>query len=223
MLSSFFNILLADDHVMFRQGIRKILENIEGLEVVGEAGDGLELLDLVKKTLPNLVLMDISMPNLRGLEAAREIKKINPATKVLILTIHKEEEYLQQALSDGVKGYLIKEDADSTLLLAIDILRKGGTYISPLLRSQLAHLFMHRSQPETGLISPSKEHLTTREREIITLIAQGKSSKEIAKLLRLSERTVHCHRENIMKKLNIKNIAELVKYALQQHYVDPPT
>ncbi|HEY9073023.1 MAG TPA: response regulator transcription factor, partial [Desulfobaccales bacterium] len=172
-----FSILLADDHVMFRRGVRRIIQAIGDVEVVGEASDGFELLELLKKTSPQLVILDISMPNLRGLEATREIKIINPDVKVLILTMHKDKEYLYHAFSAGAEGYLLKEDADSELIAAIDTLRKGGTYVSPLLSSQLATLFMQKSRPATEQPATPGEHLTTREREIIKLIAEGKSSK----------------------------------------------
>jgi two-component system, NarL family, response regulator NreC len=213
-----FSILLADDHVMFRRGVRRIIQAISDVEVVGEASDGFELLELLKKTTPNLVIMDISMPNLRGLEATREIKIINPDVKVLILTMHKDKEYLYHAFSAGAEGYLLKEDADNELIAAIDTLRKGGTYISPLLSSQLADLFMQKSRPGSEQVDTPRELLTTREREIIKLIAEGKSSTEVADMLFISSRTVQHHRANIMKKLNIKKTADLVKYAINKGY-----
>jgi DNA-binding NarL/FixJ family response regulator len=210
-----FNILLADDHVMFRRGVRRIIQGIPDVEVLGEASDGFELLDLLKKTTPHLVIMDISMPNLRGLEATREIKILNPDIKVLILTMHKDKEYLYHAFSAGAEGYLLKEDADSELLSAIATLRKGGTYISPLLSAQLTNLFMEKSRPGEA---PRSEPLTIREREILKLIAEGKSSKEIGDLLFISSRTVQHHRANILRKLNVKKTADLVKYAIQKGY-----
>ena len=216
-----FSILLADDHTMFRRGVRRIIQSISDTEVVGEASDGFELLELLKKTTPQLVIMDISMPNLRGLEATREIKIINPVVKVLILTMHKDKEYLYHAFSAGAEGYLLKEDADSELISAIDTLRRGGTYISPLLSTQLADLFMQKSRPGGEQLASPGELLTTREREIIKLIAEGKSSKEVAELLFISSRTVQHHRANIMKKLNIKKTADLVKYAIQKGYTAP--
>jgi DNA-binding NarL/FixJ family response regulator len=215
-----FSILLADDHVMFRRGVRRIIQSIGDVEVVGEASDGFELLDLVKKTEPNLIILDISMPNLRGLEATREIKIINPEVKVLMLTMHKDREYLCHAFAAGAEGYLLKEDADSELISAIDTLRKGGTYISPLLSPQLADLFVERVTPAGRPRSPGAS-LTIREREIIKLIAEGKSSKEIGGLLFISSRTVQHHRANIMRKLNIKKTADLVKYAIQKGYTGP--
>lgn len=215
-----FNILLADDHVMFRRGVRRILQGISDVEVVGEASDGFELLELLKKTDPDLVILDISMPNLRGLEATKEIKIINPGVRVLILTMHKDREYLCHAFSAGAEGYILKEDADSELLAAVETLRKGGTYISPLLTPQLADLFVEKSMPAKAGVGPG-ESLTVREREIIKLIAEGKSSKEIGSLLFISSRTVQHHRANIMRKLSIKKTADLVKYAIQKGYTEP--
>jgi DNA-binding NarL/FixJ family response regulator len=213
-----YSILLADDHVMFRRAVRRIIESIADAEVVGEASDGFELLELLKEISPQLVIMDISMPNLRGFEATREIKIINPVVKVLILTMHKDREYLYHAFSAGAEGYLLKEDADSELVSAIDTLRRGGTYISPLLSPQLADLFMQKSRPTSEQLSSLGELLTTREREIIKLIAEGKSSKEVAELLFISSRTVQHHRANIIRKLNTKKTADLVKYGIQKGY-----
>ena len=215
-----YSILLADDHVMFRRGVRRIIQSIGDVEVVGEASDGFELLELLKKTDPDLIILDISMPNLRGLEATREIKIISPEVKVLMLTMHKDREYLCHAFSAGAEGYLLKEDADSELLAAISTLRKGGTYISPLLSPQLADLFVERTSPSRSSRAPG-ESLTVREKEIIKLIAEGKSSKEIGGLLFISSRTVQHHRANIMRKLNIKKTADLVKYAIQKGYTEP--
>ena len=220
-MASPFSILLADDHVMFRRGIRRIIQSISDVEVVGEASDGFELLELLKKNSPQLIILDISMPNLRGLEATREIKIINPAVKVLILTMHKDKEYLYHAFSAGAEGYLLKEDAYSELISAIDTLRKGGTYISPLLSTQLADLFIQKSRPTSEQTDNPRELLTVREREIIKLIAEGRSSKEVADLLFISSRTVQHHRANIMKKLSIKKTADLVKYAIQKGYTAP--
>ena len=216
-----FKILLADDHVMFRRGVRSLIQRMENVEVVGEAGDGFELLRLLKEVHPHLVIVDISMPNLRGLEATREIKILNPGIKVLILSMHKEREYLYHALTAGAEGYLLKEDADGELISAIDTLRRGGTFISPLLSNQMADIFVDKlrigGEPRTA----PEEPLTIREREIVKLIAEGKSSKEIGELLFISSRTVQHHRANVMRKLNLKKTADLVKYAIQKGYVMP--
>jgi len=218
-MASPFKILLADDHVMFRRGVRRIIQGMDAVEVVGEAGDGLELLRLLKEIPPHLVIMDISMPNLRGLEATREIKIIDPRVKVLILTMHKDREYLYHALTAGAEGYLLKEDADEELLAAIETLRRGGTFISPLLSAQMADIFVDKFRPGGELRTAPEEPLTVRERQIVKLIAEGKSSREIGQLLFISTRTVQHHRANLMRKLRLKKTADLVKYAIQKGYV----
>ena len=214
-----FTIVLADDHVMFRRGVRRIVQGLPEVEVVGEAGDGLELLTVLKKTRPNLAILDISMPQLRGLEAIREIKAIDPEVKVLILTMHKDRDYLANALTAGAEGYLLKEDADTELLSAIDTLRKGGSYISPLLSSQLTDLFKEKSRA-AGEPEAPREAITLREKEILKLIAEGRSSKEIGDLLFISSRTVQHHRANLMRKLELRRTADLVRYALQRGYTE---
>jgi len=205
-----YTIILADDHPMFREGIRKIIERIEGALITGEANDGLELLELLKKSIPNLVILDISMPNLRGLEAIREIKKTYPQVKVLVLTMHKKKEFLRQALRDGADGFLLKEDAGSELIRAVQTVRNGGKYLSPLLSSVLTSLAVEEEKTEV---------LTMREREVLKLLAEGKRTKEIAAALYISPHTVRRHRSNIMEKLNIQNLADLVKYAISQSYI----
>lgn len=211
-----YRIVLADDHMMFRQGIKRIIEEVIGFEVVGEVGDGIKILEVLKKSTPHMVILDISMPNLRGIEATREIKKAFPDIKILILTMHKSKEYLYHALSAGAEGYLLKEDADTELLSAIETVRRGKVYISPLFSVELPENLLRKYM--RGEFKPPFEPLSTREREVLKLIAEGKSSKEIAYLLSISIRTVHHHRDNIMSKLNIRNTAELVKYAIQKGY-----
>ena len=216
-----YRIVLADDHVMFRQGIKNILEGAGDLEVVGEAGDGLKLLELLKKVAPDLVILDISMPNLRGLEATREIKMISPDVKVLILTMHKDKEYVYYAVSAGAEGYLLKEDADTELFAAVEKIRQGEHYISPLLSGKLTHELIQASHK--GQETSPSDPLTTREREVLKLIAEGISNKEIADLLFISIRTVEHHRASIMQKLNIKQTANLVKYAIRKGYTSSTT
>jgi DNA-binding NarL/FixJ family response regulator len=209
-----YTIILADDHPMFREGIRKIIERIEGALISGEVNDGLELLEVLKQSSPNLVILDISMPNLRGLEAIREIKKTYPQVKVLVLTMHKKKEFLRQALRDGAEGFLLKEDAGSELIRAVQTVRNGGKYLSPLLSSVLTSLAVEEDTTEV---------LTMREREVLKLLAEGKRAKEIAAALYISPHTVRRHRSNIMEKLNIKNLADLVKYAISQSYILDPS
>ena len=212
-------ILLADDHMMFRQGIRLLLEAVENVEIVGEVGNGLKLVQMARALVPDIVLVDISMPGLRGLEATREIKALDPNIKVLILTMHKDTKYLYHALSAGAEGYLVKEDADTELFDAIKVICSGGTYISPLLSVELTDdviRMYHRGESR-----PHLDPLTTREREVLTLTAEGRSNKEIAELLFISVRTAQHHRANIMRKLNIRKTADLVRYAIRCGYVCP--
>ena len=204
-----YTIILADDHSLFRQGVKKILEEMPGVQVVGEANDGLELLELLKKRDPALVILDISMPNLRGLEAAREIKGLYPQIKVLLLTMHKKKDFLQQGLEAGVDGFLVKEDADTDLLQAIQAIRRGGKFYSPLLSTRMADLAYQKGKADP---------LTKREKEVAKLLAEGKSGKEIANLLYISIYTVRRHRDNIMRKLDLKGLADLVRYAMEKGY-----
>lgn len=211
-----YQVLLADDHMMFRQGIKRIIEETSDLSVVGEVSDGLELLKTLKTIKPDMVILDISMPNLRGIEATHEIKNSHPSVKVLILTMHKDKEHLLHAISAGAEGYLLKEDADTELFSAIKKIRQGGVYISPLLSVQIADVIFEHTAREGSNFVPGA--LTIREREVLKLIAEGKSSKEIASMLCISVRTIHHHRANIMKKLKIKKTADLIKYAIRKGY-----
>ena len=205
-----YAIILADDHAMFREGIRRIIERIEDLGIICEVNDGLELLDVLKGSRPDLVILDISMPNLRGLEAIREVKKTYPKVKVLVLTMHKKREFIQQALRDGADGFLLKEDAGGELIRAVQTIRSGGKYLSSLLSGVLTSIALEREEPEI---------LTRREKEVLKLVAEGKKTKEIAEALYISPNTVRRHRSNVMEKLKIKRLADLVKYAISQNYI----
>ena len=207
-----YRIILADDHALFRQGMRQLIKEMPGLEVIEETSDGLELLKLLNEMKVDMVLLDISMPNLRGLEATHEIKVLHPDVKVLILTMHKNKEYLYRAISMGAAGYLLKEDSDVELFSAIETIRKGGIYVTRRLAGELIGDLSRRGKGENH--SPG-EHLTTRETEILKLIAEGKTNKEIATLLCISTRTVETHRANIMRKLSLNKTADLVRYALR--------
>ncbi len=210
-----YRVVLADDHALFRGGVRRILEEMEGVTVVGEAADGLALLELLKTVTPDLVLLDISMPALRGLEAIREIKKLCPQTQILMLTMHKEPAYLSQALAAGAAGYLLKQEADPELVQAVQRLRVGRSYLSPQIGEIVPDLLRRRQEPG----GEAKEVLTHREKEVLKLLAEGKTSKEIAEMLYISLRTVQNHRANLMRKLHIRRTADLVKYALQQGFL----
>jgi DNA-binding NarL/FixJ family response regulator len=211
-----YRIILADDHVLLREGLRRIIEEQPGLQVSGEAGDGFALMKIVRKLSPDMVILDISMPRLRGIEAAREIKGCQPKIKILILTMHKDKEYLDQAIKAGVAGYLLKEAANKELFSAIEQIRRGRTYISPFFADEVTADWVQRSR---GQRNNTKEKLTIREREILKMVAEGKTSKEIGALLSISARTVEHHRENMMHKLALKTTAELIQYAIHKGYV----
>ena len=197
-------IVLADDHIMIRQGLRKLIESQPAMKVIGEVSDGTELLSFLSALTPHMVIVDISMPNLRGIEAVRAIKKNFPSVKVLVLTTHRE--YLHQALAAGADGYLLKEEADHELFTAVENLQQDKKYISPGMREETVNIVL--SAP-----------LSSREIEVLRLIAGGKSSKEIGEILSLSVRTVEAHRASVMRKLGLKNTADLVKYAIERGYV----
>src|SRR5574341_848194 len=200
-----YQIVLADDHVMLRQGLKKLIESKSDLKVIGEAADGIELLSFLSALTTRMVILDISMPNLPGIEAVREIKKKFPRVKVLVLTMHRE--YLHKALAAGADGYLLKEDTERELFSAIENVRQGKKHISLSLRGEMAG---------SKALSPP---LSTREIEVLKLIAGGKPNKDIADILSISIRTVEKHRASIMNKLRLKNTANPVNYAIQQGYV----
>lgn len=209
-------IVLADDHVLIRQGLKKLIEENRALEVVGEAGDGLELLDVLETVVPDLIILDISMPQLRGIEVINEAKTICPKTKILMITMHKSEQYFLCAMSAGADGYLLKEDSDSELLTAIERVMHEDLYISPHLMEEFSDDLI-RSYREKGIFPCEK--LTNREIEVLKLVAEGLTSKEIAELLSISIRTVEHHRANLLKKLNLKNTADLIKHAVQNGFI----
>ena len=213
-----YSIVLADDHALVRQGLRRILEGTDDLEVVGEANDGLELLKLLTHVTPQMVILDIFMPNLRGIEAITEIKTMHPEVKILILTMHRDKEYLYLALSAGAKGYLLKEDAPKELFSAIAKVRQDKTYISPYFSDKVVEDLVQIGKRDAKVIFEA-DPLTPREREVLKLIAEGKSSKEIANLLFISVFTVNNHRASIMEKLNLKKATDLVKYAIRKGYI----
>jgi DNA-binding NarL/FixJ family response regulator len=211
-----YQIILADDHALIRSGIKRILSENPGLKVLSEASDGLELLDLLNDLSPDMVILDISMPNLRGIEAVREIKTKRPDLKVLMLTMHRDTELLQLAIRAGADGYLLKEDAEVELFSAIDTVRQGKTYVSPLLQEEVNNCWAQSCRGESRPLAPT---LTIRETEVLKLIGEGKAKKEIADLLSISIHTVEHHRENIMSKLNLKTSSGLVRYAIQKNLV----
>jgi DNA-binding NarL/FixJ family response regulator len=208
-------VLLADDHALVRAGIRALLEKIPSIEVVGEAGTGREALELVRSTLPNIVLMDIAMTELGGLEALPRITKDFPSVKVIILSAHASEEYVIRALRDGASGYMLKDSATSELELAINSVIQGKIYLSPSISRTVIDDYLQRVG---GAVGPL-EQLTSRQREILQSIAEGKNAKEIAADLDISIKTVESHRLQLMDRLNIHDIPGLVRYAIRNGLV----
>jgi len=211
-------VVLADDHALVRAGIRSLLERIPGVEVVGEAHDGLDALALIGAHQPDLVLIDIAMAGLNGLEVAACVARDWPEVRVIILSMHANEEYVAQALRAGAVGYLLKDSATAELDLALEAASRGETYLSPAIsRTVISGYLARRSGTGAGTASP----LTPRQREVLTLVASGKSTKEIAHMLKLSVKTVETHRAQLMERLNIHDVAGLVKYALHLGLIPP--
>lgn len=211
-----YRLVLADDHPLVRQGIRRIIEEISGLAVVGEAGDGFELLWVLEKASPDMAIVDISMPNCNGIDAVREIKRSHPHIKLLILTMHDEIDFFHEAVAAGADGYLLKQETDNQLLAAIGKIRTGKTFLSPRLADQLGEELITVCR---NAQKPPDQILSTREKQVLQLVIRGKSSKDIAEILFISFRTVERHRENIMKKLNVKKLADLITYVIRKKIV----
>jgi DNA-binding NarL/FixJ family response regulator len=212
---SVIRVLLADDHGLVRAGIRALIEKIPNVEVVGEARTGREALELVKSKLPNLVLMDIAMTELGGLEALPRIMKDFPGVKVIILSAHANEEYVIRALRSGAAGYLVKDAATAELELAIRSVTEEKTYLSPSISRTVINSYLERVG---GQLSPL-EQLTPRQREILQLLAEGRNTKEIASDLDISVKTVESHRLQLMERLNIHDVPGLVRYAVRSGLV----
>jgi DNA-binding NarL/FixJ family response regulator len=202
-------ILVADDHPVVRRGVKALLESREGWEVCGEASTGREAVEEVKRLDPDIVVMDLSMPELNGLDATRRIRRDSPRTQVLVLTMHHSEELAQQVLHAGARGYVLKSDADRDLVMAIESLQQRRTFQTPNLATAPA------AGTEVGPAPAEWKDLTSREREIVQLVAEGRSSKEVAALLGISIKTVESHRTNVMRKLRIKSVSQLVRYAVR--------
>jgi two-component system response regulator NreC len=211
-------LLVADDHKIFRQGIKKLLEEEADLQVVGEAADGREAVKKATELKPDLVLMDIAMANLNGLEATKQIKKVLPDTKVIMVTMHKNEEYILQSFQAGASGFILKEGAVEELVHAIRSIHQDKSFLSPTISKTLIDAYLRKM--ETGKTETPFDLLTDREREVLQLIAEGYTNREVAKALFISVKTVEAHRAHIMQKLNIHDVAKLVKYAIQKGLVD---
>ncbi|TFG69429.1 MAG: response regulator transcription factor [Anaerolineales bacterium] len=206
-------VILAEDHTMMRKGLNALLKDEAGIIVLAEAEDGREAVRLAEALHPDVVLMDLSMPVLNGLEATRQIKQRAPEVKVLVLTMHTTEEYVFQILRAGASGYVVKQAAPEELISAIHTVCQGEVFLSPVISRMVIGEYIQRAE---STVKDSYELLTDREREILQLIAEGRSSREIAELWHVSEKTVASHRTHLMEKLDMHNVAELTRYAFRK-------
>ena len=214
---SAIRMLLADDHTLVRAGIRGLLSGLAGIEVVGEAGNGHDALRLAEELRPDVVLLDIGMPGMNGLEVAARLAKLDASIRVVILSMHMSEEYVLQVLRAGASGYLLKDSAVAELEVAVRAVAQGGTYLSPTVSKQVVDDYVSR----TGGVAYPLEALTPRQREILQLVAEGHTSKEIAQRLSLSHRTVEVHRNQLMKRLGVHDVAGLVRFAIRVGLIEP--
>jgi DNA-binding NarL/FixJ family response regulator len=210
-------ILLADDHGVVRKGLRFVLESEPGMEVVGEAADGRQAVDLAAQLLPDVTVMDVAMPRLNGIEAAGQITKRHAGMGIIILSMYSDEEYIVRALTAGAKGYLLKDAAEAELVAAVRSVSEGKPFFSPAIAKMLLDDYLRQLQ-QRGL-TDSYDLLSDREKEVLQLLAEGKTNKEVATLLQLSPATVETHRGHIMQKLNLHNTAEIVLYAVRKKLV----
>ncbi len=212
-------IMIIDDHAMFRAGIRALLESQDNLHIVGEASDGLDGLHQATRMQPHLIITDLSMPNLNGTEAIAAIKKRIPNAKILVLTVHKVEEYIHAALKAGADGYILKDDSQDDLITAIQQVLAGKTYLSPSICKNVVNGYLNPQSDKTAMLKPGRESLTMRELQILKLIAEGNKNKQIAALLSISSKTVEKHRSNLMKKLDLHDISSITAYAIKNGIV----
>lgn len=217
-MSQKIGILIADDHTLLRSGIRALLEDEQDMVVVGEANDGREAVRLAGQLKPNVILMDIAMPLLNGLEATRQIKREHPGINVLVLTMYDHEEYFRQMLEVGASGYIVKKAAANELVAAIRAVHNGEAVLSPVITRLLLEDYLNRDSLTKEENDPNA--LSSREREVLQLIAEGKTSREIAELLNLSVKTVQSHRTNLMQKLDLHDRGDLIKYAIQKKIIE---
>ncbi len=208
------SVLLVEDHHVVRKGISYLLSLEEDIDIVGEAEDGNEGIKMAKELCPDVIIMDITMPNLNGIDAIKKIKKSLPKTKVMIMTMHTKEQYIRQALLDGASGYLLKESTQEELVNAIRTIHKGGVVLSPSISRFVLNEYVRQCDPKKEV--DSIELLTDRERQVLRLIVEGKTNKEIAKCLSISKSTVNIHRTNVMQKLDIHDTVGLVRYSIEK-------
>ncbi len=207
-------VLLVDDHIVLRDGLKSLLTQESDIEVIGDVGDGREAISAVESLRPDVILTDISMPGLNGIESVRMLRHEHPTLKIIILSMHSGQEYVLQSLQAGANGYVVKQADASEVLAAIRSVMAGGAYLSPTISKHLIDDYLSQTPEE---ISAPK--LTTREREVAQLIAEGQSTREISETLTISVKTVETHRMNIMKKLNAKSATDIIKYALKKGWI----
>jgi DNA-binding NarL/FixJ family response regulator len=212
-------ILVVDDHAVVRRGVRALLESHEGWEVCGEATTGRDAVEMTRRLRPDVVVMDLSLPGLNGLDATRQILKDAPDTEVLVLTMHHSEELARDVLQAGARGYVLKNDADENLLAAVDSLRQHKPFLTSAVTEFMLDDYLRRGAASLDEIAPAA--VTVREREIVQLIAEGQSNKEAAATLGVSVKTIEAHRANIMRKLRLRSVSDLVRYAIRNRIVQP--
>jgi DNA-binding NarL/FixJ family response regulator len=212
-------ILVVDDHAVVRRGVRSLLESHQGWEVCGEATTGRDAVEQSRQLRPDVVVMDLSLPELNGLDATRQILKDTPGTEVLVLTMHRSEELARDVLRAGARGYIMKSDADDHLIAAVDTLRQHKPFLTSTVTGFVLNDFVRRADSAQADHSPVG--VTSREREIIQLVAEGRSNKEAASTLGISVKTIEAHRANIMRKLQLRTVSDLVRYAIRNKIVQP--
>lgn len=213
-------ILIADDHDLMRRGVKSLLQAHPGWEVCGEAHTGREAVAKAEELKPDVVIMDISMPELNGVEAARRIRKVSPASEVLILSVHYSDQLIREILDAGVRGYMVKSDSDRELVVAVETLASHKPFFTPRATEVILSNFSSAASHSEPLELVG-DRLTSREREIVQLLAEGKSSKEVASSLCISVKTAETHRANIMRKLQLHTVSELVRYAVRNQIIEP--
>jgi DNA-binding NarL/FixJ family response regulator len=219
MSAKHIKIVIADDHEIVRQGVKNLVTNESDMAICGEATIGRDAVDLVTKLKPDVAILDISMPGLNGIEAARQILKAQPKTKILMFTMHEAEQLVHEVFNAGAHGYLLKSDAGRHLVAAIRTVASGSHYFSSKLSEVIFESFLKKDVPH--LPADSQQKPSAREREIIQLLAEGKSNKEVATTLGISVKTAETHRAAVMRKLGLHSISELVRYAIRNHIIEP--
>jgi DNA-binding NarL/FixJ family response regulator len=213
-------ILIADDHDLMRRGVKALLQSHAGWEIVGEAHTGREAVSKAEELKPDVVILDISMPDLNGVDAAKRIRKASPDTEVLILSVHYSDQLIRDILEAGVRGYIVKSDSDRDLVIAVETLANHKPFFTPRATEVMLTNF-NEGKTKADLPETMRDRLTSREREIVQLLAEGKSSKEVASSLNISVKTAETHRANIMRKLQLHTVSELVRYAVRNQIIEP--